>query len=94
MEKYSKVAEITDSYLHGKLNKFTIEYKTKEDLNIFISYEDMHSYNFDYNLVIHPESKACDFICHKSLGMLYKFQLNRDIKFEQALCGFLFNTSN
>ena len=89
MKKYSEIAEITSTFLLGKLQKLTMEYVNPENLKVSILYEDAYDYYYDYDLIIDPETKKYDFLSHSSVNPLFRFSLDRDQKFEEAVCTYL-----
>ena len=89
MEKYSRLSEITNQYLHGHLARLQMSYDNDGSISLQFLYEDDNHYWFDYELSFDQERKEVDHASHFSEGYLNKVTLNREKDFELAVMNVL-----
>lgn len=85
MKKYNIVKSLTKDYLHGKLEKFTIDYINSEELKVYVEYLDDYRFRFDYDLIVNINDKTTTFLSHHGTQVCDKINLSRDRQFELAL---------
>ncbi len=91
MEKFSSFTEITDKYLHGKLEELNVSYGDNKSLNVNIAYEYNNYYTLNYEVFVDLNERAVNFIAHRSSGGLNKIDLNREKGFEEAISNYFFS---
>jgi hypothetical protein len=89
MNSFKQIAEITSRYLKGSLDKISLKYDTPKHVVVSIDYDDDFNYRYEYDLDIDMDSRNVHFMGHQSKTVLYKFKVDRDEHFENALCTYL-----
>ncbi len=90
MEKYNIIQKITNEYLEGSLEKLTIQYERDNTMCLTVEYEDSHNFRYDYDMQYDLTTKIIKFLSHQSNTVLYRVSLDREEKFEDAICHAVF----
>lgn len=91
MEKYKDFSSETNKHLDGILTRLVVEYETKNDLHIYLEYDDKADNRYEYEMILNKDTKVVEFIKHEMLNIKANVHLNRVIDFEEALKEILFN---
>ena len=85
MEKYRDFSSETSIHLDGALTRLVVEYETKNDLHMYLEYDDKADNRYEYELILNKATKKVEFIKHEMLNIKANVQLNRVDDFEESL---------
>ena len=88
MKKYSKVSELTETYLNGKLDRVLVEYENENTLVVSVSYAAGFNGVYNYSVKLNNNNDEVNFLSHKCKDMGVGIKLDRDMSFEVALSSF------
>lgn len=93
MKKYSRVSELTEMHLKGKLEKILVEYENEDTLIVSVSYAAGFNGIYDYSLKLNNQNHNVDFVGHKCQFRGEGIKLKRDQAFETEISSFFQNES-